>query len=316
MNTKNLILLLLILGLSSPAFAGGEKTDSQLYIEKWKDVAIAQMQEHGIPASITLAQGILESGNGKSMLSLEANNHFGIKCHNWKGPGVYKDDDKKNECFRKYRSANDSFEDHSEFLKKKRYEFLYDYKITDYKSWARGLKKAGYATDPSYAKRLIRLIEVNELHVYDRVSSSKKTKVKQKTKPRYQQQRVPNTPDKEVIDLTAYRQVLKHPNEIKFVKAKAGDSIEEIAEDLDMAPWQIKRYNDLPTGHNYSGGETVYLQPKRNKSKTAYHLAIEGETLRSISQRYGVKLAKLAKYNSLSIDHALSKNTKVFLQPH
>ena len=138
------------------------------YIEKYKDEAIYQMSKYKIPASITLAQGILESANGNSELAKKSNNHFGIKCHsNWDGDKVYHDDDKNDECFRKYNKVRDSFEDHSEFLLKDRYADLFNYSITDYKAWSKGLKKAGYATDPKYAKRLIKIIEENELHRFD-----------------------------------------------------------------------------------------------------------------------------------------------------
>ena len=132
------------------------------YIDRFQEVAISEMKLYGIPASITLAQGLLESNNGNSMLATKANNHFGIKCHsNWEGKRIYKDDDAKNECFRVYSSAWESFRDHSKFLQSNRYQFLYEFKSTDYKSWARGLKKAGYATDPKYPDLLIKIIEDN-----------------------------------------------------------------------------------------------------------------------------------------------------------
>ena len=138
------------------------------YITKYKDEAIYQMTKYKIPASITLAQGILESGDGNSELAKKSNNHFGIKCHsNWEGDRVYHNDDKKNECFRKYNQVKDSFDDHSEFLLKPRYAALFEYPLTDYKSWARGLKKAGYATNPNYAKLLIKIIKENDLDQFD-----------------------------------------------------------------------------------------------------------------------------------------------------
>ena len=140
------------------------------YIDKYKDEAIYQMKKYKIPASITLAQGILESGDGNSELAKKSNNHFGIKCHSyWQGERVYHDDDKKDECFRKYNKVRDSYDDHSEFLLRPRYAALFEYALTDYKSWAKGLKKAGYATNPNYAKHLIKIIEENELHKLDEV---------------------------------------------------------------------------------------------------------------------------------------------------
>ena len=135
--------------------------DYLAYIEQYRETAVRQQQEYGIPASITLAQGLLESGAGQSRLATEGNNHFGIKCHNtWKGDGIYMDDDEKGECFRKYGNAAESFEDHARFLKRKRYEPLFSLDVTDYKGWANGLKKCGYATDPRYASKLISIIEL------------------------------------------------------------------------------------------------------------------------------------------------------------
>ena len=147
------------------------------YIAFFKAVAIHEMKLYGIPASITLAQGILESGSGKGRLARVANNHFGIKCHDWTGPRIYHDDDRAQECFRKYNDPSQSYRDHSLFLaKRKRYADLFKHKITDYKAWARGLKKAGYATDPQYPKKLISLIERYKLYRYDIFDKKKKNK--------------------------------------------------------------------------------------------------------------------------------------------
>src|SRR6056297_2259144 len=170
------VLILAFLMLSNLVFSHGDKGERNTrsaYISTWKDEAIKQMREHGIPASITLAQAILESGDGNSELARKANNHFGIKCHGWQGQKTYHDDDKRQECFRKYRNANQSFEDHSDFLKKSRYAFLFDYEVTDYKSWAKGLKRAGYATNPKYPALLIRIIEENGLAEFDKQALDK-----------------------------------------------------------------------------------------------------------------------------------------------
>src|SRR5690554_3598172 len=168
---KNLLALLFLITFSFSAAGNTPKISLEKYIETWKDVAISLMHSHGVPASITLAQGILESGFGNSDLAVKANNHFGIKCHDWKGESFLKDDDKRNECFRKYKNAAQSFEDHSHFLTgRSRYAFLFDLDVTDYKGWAKGLKQAGYATNPSYDKRLIDLIERYDLDQYDKYS--------------------------------------------------------------------------------------------------------------------------------------------------
>ncbi len=149
--------------------SGGEAS-AGAYIERYKDLAISEMKRTGIPASITLAQGMIESDYGRSSLAREGNNHFGIKCHSdWTGPAIRHHDDRRNECFRKYKQPEDSYFDHSDFIKSgSRYSFLFDLPSTDYKSWARGLKKAGYATNPDYANMLIRKIEENNLYYYDR----------------------------------------------------------------------------------------------------------------------------------------------------
>ena len=172
---RKIISTLFLLFLSFSLFA---QNDREAYIEKYKAIAIKKMKQHGIPASITLAQGILESGAGKSKLTIKAKNHFGIKCHNeWTGRTYKMDDDKKKECFRKYKTAEQSFEDHSRFLTSRdRYAFLFEYDVTDYKKWAIGLKKAGYATNPQYAKLLIKVIEENHLDRFDRMKRIKQTK--------------------------------------------------------------------------------------------------------------------------------------------
>ena len=158
-------------------FENPEISNTFEYIEYFKDIAMQEMIDYGIPASITLAQGILESGSGKGRLAVEANNHFGIKCHKWDGDKIFHDDDKKNECFRKYENPQTSFRDHSVFLTtRSRYEFLFDFKIDDYVSWSEGLKKAGYATDPNYPQKLINIIERYKLYEYDKIVVNKNRK--------------------------------------------------------------------------------------------------------------------------------------------
>ena len=173
MKKFTLFLLNIFMTVSALALPTGN-TPQEKYIEKYAPLAVSEMYRSGVPASITLAQGLLESGNGQSELARMSNNHFGIKCHNnWKGGKVYYDDDAKGECFRKYSHPSESYRDHSDFLRyRDRYKFLFDYRVTDYKSWAYGLKKAGYATDPKYPKKLINLIEEYNLQQYDRKPAS------------------------------------------------------------------------------------------------------------------------------------------------
>ena len=252
----------------------GQNMTRKQYIEQYSKDAITQMHKHKIPASITMAQGILESSNGNSRLAVNGNNHFGIKCHNWDGKKIYEDDDKKNECFRKYDNVLASFEDHSLFLKKyNRYAFLFDLKITDYKSWAKGLKTAGYATNKKYADLLIKLIEENQLYELDKMEEAQR------------------------IVAESSRNVYLHPNRIKYVISKEGETLLEIAKEFDMRLWQLYKYNDIENVYELTKGEKIFIQPKKNKGKVESHIVEDGESMRSISQFYGVKLKKLKRRN-------------------
>ena len=278
------------------------------YIEEFKDEAIREMHATGIPASITLAQGMLESDYGNSPLAKYAKNHFGIKCHkDWEGPTFIQDDDEANECFRKYYSAFDSYRDHSEFLMTRdRYAFLFDLKQTDYKGWAHGLKKAGYATNPKYAPLLIKIIEENDLHKYDHVKKipEKEAIAEVKTPKSYTRiESVAQVPSVSAIDVS--------DNNIKFVVARKGETPESIAERFDMGRWQILKYNDLSKGARLIEGEVLYLQPKRNNAQQEYHTVSQGETVREISQKYGVKMKTIYKLNDLSGDENLQAGQKL-----
>ena len=291
---------------------GGPKLSRQEYIDLWKVEAMRQMQLHRIPASITLAQAILESGNGNSYLAQKANNHFGIKCHDWNGKKVYRDDDARNECFRSYRTANESFEDHSLFLKRSRYAFLYDYKITDYKAWAKGLKKAGYATNPKYPELLIRIIEENNLHEYDRIA------LKNQDLDAYKSRDSRSSRDGDAIVVTignAGNEVFVSDNRIKYIIATDNITAVDLAEKLNMGRWQIAKYNDLQKNSLIEKGERVYLQPKRNKNReVTSHTVAEGETLRDISQRYGVKIKKILKHSDLPKNYKAKPGDVLYLK--
>lgn len=280
------------------------------YIEMWKEEAVHQMVKYNIPASITLAQGILESANGNSELARYANNHFGIKCHGWTGETMRKDDDHKDDCFRKYLTAHESFEDHSVFLQKDRYQFLYSLDITDYKSWAKGLKKAGYATNPKYPELLISLIEQHELYKYDTqhdVFASKS----------------PNsiTPNQELspVAIESSAMVNIHSieistNKVKFVTVKTGDTYYKIAKEFEIGLWQLYKYNDLGKEDVLMSGDIIYLQPKKNKAKQEYHTVKNDETMKDIAQMYGVKLKKLYKHNEGLFGHDLTKGQQIKLR--
>ncbi|MGB0882053.1 MAG: glucosaminidase domain-containing protein [Vicingaceae bacterium] len=304
----NKILAILFLLIFNWVYAQGQPAERRMtreeYIETYKDDAIREMLKSGVPASITLAQGILESGNGNSPLAVYGKNHFGVKCHSgWKGESMRLDDDEKNECFRKYESVYESYKDHSAFLTTRgRYSFLFDLKITDYKGWAKGLKKAGYATNPKYADMLISLIEKNNLSQYDNYAKVPPKKLSKKRKPA-----------KALATKKATYQIRLH-NNIKYVKAKAGDTFYGIAERHEMNLWQILKYNDLNRGDVLQVGDIIYLQPKKCKSKEDFHIVKEGESMRSISQLYGVKLKKLYKKNSLIVGTQPHVGDKIFLR--
>jgi LysM repeat protein len=304
------------LGMAQPPPPG---STPESYIEQWKNVATTKMAQHGIPASITLAQGLLESRNGNSILATEANNHFGIKCTpDWAGGKVYHDDDRKNDCFRKYRRAEDSFEDHSKFLQRPRYAALFTLKPTDYKGWAHGLKKAGYATDPRYPQKLIDLIERYGLDKLDKgidVTYVPKVSTGNSSKGRGKPSRKKPTRDDNTVTIGSGREVFVSDAHVKFVRAKQGETAEMIAEQLEQMPGWIAGWNDMARDQKLDEGQVVYIQPKRNKSKSAeFHVAEAGETLWGISQRYGVKLGKLAKYNGVGIADTVQPGQKVWLR--
>ena len=277
-----------LLILSNSVF--GQEISRKEYIEKYSSLAVKQMHQYKIPASITLAQGILESNHGNSRLATKANNHFGIKCHGWEGKKIFADDDKKNECFRNYKNVLESFVDHSLFLNKySRYEFLFDYKITDYKSWAKGLKKAGYATNSKYPELLIKIIEENKLYQFDREKI-----------------------DKNLI--SGKRNIYMHPNKIKYVISQNQETYETIAKSLNIKLKQILKYNDDNKLSVLKVGTKVFIQPKRNRSKQRTHVVNKGEDLRSISQTYGIKMKSLKKRNELILKNGLNNGDKLRLR--
>jgi LysM repeat protein len=318
-------LSLLITGLLIPFLVTAQpqrRTTPAEYVQKYKDEAIKDMKKTGVPASITLAQGILESDAGNSDLAREANNHFGIKCHKeWTGPFFIKDDDTRDECFRKYKTVQESFDDHGMFLRTRpRYAFLFDLEITDYKGWAHGLKKAGYATNPRYAEILIRIIEEHELYHFDRGTFRKPVErddaIAQKTTPPSNtgQPTVPKQVKRKHAQAkekpartsaTSSHKVNEH--QVPYVVAGKNDSWYSLAIAHDMRLWQILKYNDADKDDVLNEGEIVYLKPKRGRPQASTHTVVEGETLRNVSQKYGVKMRKLIKLNKM--DESISIHT-------
>jgi len=282
------------------------------YIDKYKEIAVREMLQNKIPASITLGQGILESESGNSALSIGSNNHFGIKCHlDWSGETFIHDDDLKNECFRKYITVEESYLDHSRFLLSRNwYKPLFELKINDYRGWARGLKKAGYATDKHYAEKLIKIIEENDLSAYD-VATDLAALPDRNPRKAASAQTITTSPIT-IERLPGYDVQIN--NERKFIVAKKGDSISKLAKQFEMKEWQFYKYNDLPKGAKLKAGEIVYLQPKRNHAKTDYHIVKNGEDMRSISQIYCVKLNRLYENNLMSYGTQPKQGEKIFLR--
>ena len=288
------------------------------YISLWSNVAVEHMQQYRIPASITLAQGILESGNGNSPLATEANNHFGIKCHEWTGEKVYFDDDKKQECFRKYPSGDESYKDHSVFLTtRQRYKSLFQLPIDDYKSWANGLKTAGYATNPQYANKLIDLIERLRLFEFDEktIKNPAEQQLAQEIKNEKEEKSVKI--DASALDYKAHS-VNKNKNEVNYVIAKKGDTYYKIAQEFNLAMRQLYKYNDFgPKKDLLEPGDIVYIAPKRlhAKEKGAVYIAKKETTIREISQLEGIKIESLLRINNLEDKEAIvQKGQKVLLR--
>lgn len=268
----------------------------QAYIDKYKDLAIAEMLKYNIPASITLAQGLLESGAGTSELTMKGNNHFGIKCHDWLGATTYHDDDEKQECFRAYRDAYESYEDHSRFLAKQpRYSRLFALKKTDYKGWAYGLKSCGYATSPTYAQKLIGIIELYKLHNYDHAKSYDKFMV-ERSEVKY----VPTGLKQHQIHIY---------NRNYYLKVRPGDTFKSLAKEVGISYRKIAKYNERKKNDKLVAGEIIYLKKKQKKADKMYkkrpHRVKSGESMYSIAQYYGIRLSSLYKMNHLSPDYTL-----------
>ncbi|MEE4259013.1 MAG: glucosaminidase domain-containing protein [Bacteroidales bacterium] len=313
--TSVFILALLFLNVS---LLSQEKISTEAYIDLYKKIAIDKMKEYHIPASITLAQGILESGSGNSRLAQKANNHFGIKCHKgWTGKTFYMDDDANDECFRKYNKVEDSYRDHSLFLTQRgRYSFLFEYDIKDYKKWAYGLKKAGYATNPKYPELLIRIIEKYDLAQYDSGKIGKRRHNKDTDEPNVSVIAASVTANLVDVGKSGSGRQLYTNNGKKLILAKEGDTYYSIARELNMYSWQLFTYNDVDKKHTVEAGELVYLEKKKRKADKKYeiHVVRQGESMQKISQIYGVKLQRLYKMNDIPEGIQVITGTKLKLR--
>lgn len=277
------------------------------YIAAYSGIAIREMQRTGIPASIKMAQAILESGDGNSTLARRANNHFGIKCHDWTGRRIYHDDDERNECFRRYRNPEESFRDHSEFLTgRPRYAGLFELDPYDYRAWATGLKAVGYATNPDYDRLLVRIIEENGLYMLD---TGRDVPV--------DAGETVNGDDQagKTVSSVANREILSR-NRIKFIIAGDGDSYETITGKMGLMPWELARYNDIPRNSAIRPGDIIYLQPKRNRAERGkeIHIVNKGETMHSISQQYGIRLNRLLIRNFMVEGEEPSPGDRIYLR--
>jgi hypothetical protein len=289
--SKTALSPLLLLLLAQISFAQGPR---EAYIAQYKEIAVSEMLLYGIPASIKLAQGMLESGNGSSRLAKEANNHFGIKCGgSWSGKTISHHDDSRNECFRKYEHAEESFRDHSLFLLNgSRYRFLFEIPHTDYQAWARGLQKAGYATNPKYADMLIKMIEENRLYEFD---------IQDLVNDRFE----PTDP----ILIT-----MLHPNRIKYVLAYEGLTWDKLSQETEVPVRKLLKYNERRWDESLVADEPIFLQPKRKQGKAKFHTMAAGETMYSISQKHGIKLEQLYRRNKIKAGESLKPGDKVYLR--
>ena len=274
------------------------------YIEQYRDIAIEQMLKWKVPASITLAQGLLESAAGRSTLATQGNNHFGIKCHGWTGRTIYRDDDLKNECFRAYKSAYESFEDHSKFLATgQRYRSLFSLKITDYKGWAKGLKAAGYATNPRYAQSLIDIIENYNLSQYDNAKS-------------YDKFMVERSHDGQVNGQPLHPIYIYNKN--YYLYARQGDTFRTIADEIGISYRRLARYNERDKKDRLEPGEIIWLKKKQKKAPKEYkkipHVVQAGESMYTIAQKYGIRLESLYKLNHLSPDYSIQVGDQLRLR--
>lgn len=269
----------------------------QLYINQYKDLAIREMFQYRIPASITLAQAVFESGAGRSRLAMLGNNHFGIKCHDWTGRTIAEDDDALGECFRAYDHPLQSFEDHSKFLvNSSRYRRLFSLSMEDYRGWAHGLKACGYATNPRYAHKLIELIELYKLYVYDGATS-------------YDHAMVEYSGNQTVVNQAKPLHPIAIFNKNYYIRARRGDTFKLIGEEIGVSYKKIAKYNERDKDDTLTEGEIIFLKKKRKKAPKAFknrpHVVKDGESLYIIAQIYGMRLSSLYKLNDFTPDHTI-----------
>ncbi len=306
----------LVLLLAATAAGARQSTDTRReYIEKYKQIAVEEMLQYGIPASITLAQGCLESRNGTSELALKSNNHFGIKCKStWTGMTVTHDDDERDECFRKYDDPEDSYRDHSVFLDSSpRYAALFKLDVTDYKGWAQGLKDAGYATDPAYPDKLTKIIEEYQLYLLD--EGGDLAVVTEVIAPVVVEEQGVVDVDGFGVDVYGKHKVY-HNNGTQYVYAAPTDSYESVAAEFGISVEKLNKFNDLVPGDVIAPGDMIYVKAKKNKGAAGdlLHEVEPGETMRSVAQKHAVKVKKLYKMNRLPLNYPLKVGQQLRLR--
>lgn len=279
------------------------------YIDRYHQMAQDQMARHGVPASITLAQGLLESAAGRSDLATKANNHFGIKVGvGWTGPWVVKSDDRPDDRFRKYNSVAESYEDHSQFLLKPRYQSLFQLSKTDYKGWAQGLKNCGYATSPTYAQQLINIIETYDLHQYDSMHFGRHSG---RNSHHNTANTAPAVSQPSSRELAEQQFFATHPvqacNNNYYITVQPGDNLPTLSMMTGVSKRKLRKYNELPKSYVPQPGDVLFLQKKRSKADKSLrgipHIVQPGESMHSIAQRYGIRLESLYKLNELAPDY-------------
>lgn len=284
-NIIHLFLKLILLSLWHETFALNPYEE---YIDRYASLAVEHQTEYGIPASITLAQGLLESGAGRSTLASEGNNHFGIKCHKeWKGKSMLRSDDAPDECFRVYNTPEESFRDHSLFLRRGRYLPLFDLEVTDYQGWAKGLKKCGYATDPNYAARLITIIERYSLYTYDQPGGMNAEET-----------------SAFIHSMLVSTHPVRRSRGLHYVVATPGDTYATIAKEFNLKAKDLLNYNDVKKDGEIKAWEEVYLEEKHESAPEGIERVTigEGESIHSVCQRYGVREKSVRDMNPKAKD--------------
>ncbi|TWP30546.1 LysM peptidoglycan-binding domain-containing protein [Apibacter muscae] len=347
---KKLVLIVAFTIVGKFSFTQESVKKDELYIQTHAKTAVKEMILYKIPASITIAQGILETGNGQSTLAQVGNNHFGIKCKGeWTGDRMYHDDDLKGECFRKYTSAEESYRDHSLFLAERPYyKKLFTLDIKDYKGWAFGLKKAGYATNPKYAYSLISIIERYNLNRFDNINEEQTDLVLAELFPNSYTPALPASEKNEIVQLATNtnekkevnkplisntltnkktlktktnnfefpsRRVRIHPNgKIKYIVWKEGDRLEDVAKAFNVNLQNLKSYNDLAFKEEISINQKIYLEPKKNKGISKIYITKNGERMYDIAQNNAISLIELYKRNTMLPGQEPEKGDKIFLK--